>query len=294
MKRRYSQVGTASGPTGRAIVRYGVPGSVARPFKRVRVQGGSLVPYGRTTYIVPNPLRQGVRNVKKGVDTPIVDSAVDSPMDSTVGIYTLNLLQAGTGSWNRIGRIIQMSSVRLRLKFAWNWQVSPFAVTTPGVASPPNPLDGRSVRMVILYDKQPNGTLPQKSEIFQYKMADGTEIGDWNGLLAYDNMERFVIIRDEVFTMTPPPMTQLFQYNTTVDPPKIIQEAYPPTVLERTVDVYTKLGLRTNYKAESTSPSISDIATGALYVVFLTEPSIANVSPVITVQGIARLRYSDQ
>lgn len=291
MKRRYSQVGTASGPTTRSTVRYGIPGAVARPFKRVRVQGGSLVPYGRTSYIVPSALRQGARNVKKGMDTAIAGQTSDSNMSSNTGIYVLNMLVAGTGSWNRIGRIIDMKSIRLRLKLSCAWDLSPYESGNPDVATPPNFLDSRSCRLVLVYDRQPNGTLPLKSDIFQYKTAMGQETGDWNAMLAFDNMERFTILRDETFTFEAPPINQIYQFDTNGQQ---IQTGYPKVNIERTVDIYQRLNHRTNYKAESSNPSYADISSGALYLINMCEPDVSSDSPDIVVTGVARLRYLDQ
>lgn len=293
MKRRFDQVGTASGVFNRnAVVRYGGRGVVARPFKRVRTQGGRIVPYGNTTYVVPNSLRSGARYVKKGVDIPIPEAVVENNMSNNSNIHTVNILAAGTGSWNRIGRVIDMKSVRIRAKISCQWMVSPYPGGT--VAQPPNILDSRSLRIALVYDKQPNGDLPIKSQIFQYKNFAGTETGDWNGFLSYDNMERFIILRDETWTFRPPPLTMINQYDFTQNPPKLIQAGYPPLIQEECIDIYQRLNLRTNYKAESQNPSISDISTGALYVIYLTEPPLPNISPVISVAGVARLRYVDQ
>lgn len=298
MKRRYSQVGQASGPSARtATVRYGVPGAVARPFKRVRVQGGQLVPYGRTSYIVPNALRQGPRNVKKGMDTPIAVSQVESDMANTNDVWPVNLLQAGTGSWNRIGRVVQMKSIRIKVRATCSWNLSPYMAGDPMTALAMNRLDARHLRMVVVYDKQPNGTLPQRSDIFQYKQQDGSETGDWNGFLAYDNMERFTILKDEMVTFDVPPIPYCQQLPIGVSGTgalETIQYQYPPINVERMMDVYLKLNLRTNYKAESAPATISDISTGALYVIFLCDPSQSGTPPIISANAVARLRYLDQ
>lgn len=297
-KRSYSQVGTANSSNAlRANVSYG-RSVVARPFKRVRVQGNALVPYGRTTYVVPSALRQGPRNVKKGVDTPLVASQVESTMDNTNDIVTVNLLQAGTGSWNRIGRLVQMKSLRIRLRATCEWNLSPFmgGGGTP-TATPPNRLDSRHLRMVVVYDKQPNGSLPQRTEIFQYKDSSGNETGDWNGFLAYDNMERFTILKDEMVTFEVPNIPFLEERPRGVSGEasmEVLQYIYPPINSERMLDVYLPLNLRSNYKAESTPPTISDISTGALYVIFMCDPAQAGSPPIISVSGVARLRYLDQ
>lgn len=273
-----------------------------RPFKRVRVHKGQIVPYGTTRWV--NPATRGfggtgVKNVKKGCDQILSNPYIEWQMDDNQNIELLNWLGPGTGSWNRVGRYINMSSIRLRMKFTCTWDISPFTSSgNPAVATPPTILDSANFRYLIVYDKQPNGVLPSKAEILRYQLADGSEAGIWDGMLAYDNMERFVILKDETMTVQVPPLQQIFQYDTTVDPPKIIQAVYPKMTRERHVDVYLKLNLKTNFKSESQLRNIADLSTGALYLVLIKEPNIVQnsvaISPQVTMQGIARLRFTDQ
>lgn len=287
-KRTYSQANTNNGQT-----------QVARPFKRVRVTNGRLTPYGATTYVVPSNrrLNSGPRNVKKGMDTEINAVAIDYATNNTSHVYPLNLLAAGTGSWNRIGRLVQMKSLRIKIRATCDWNVPPYQTGDPSSALPMNRLDSRHLRMVIVYDKQPNGSLPQKGEIFQYKTNDGTETGYWNGFLSYDNMERFKILRDEVITFDVPPIPYAQQLPigaSGLGALETIQYQYPPIQVERMLDVYLKLNLKTNFKSESQVPTIADIATGALYVVFMTDNNAQDFAPVVVADGVARLRYLDQ
>lgn len=273
-----------------------------RPFKRVKINNNKLVPYGNTRWI--NPARRGysglgVKSVKKGTDIVLLNSTLEPEMDDNQNIILLNWLGPGSGSWNRVGRYVNMASIRLRMKYTINWYISPFRdMGNPAVAAPPTIIDSCNFRYLIVYDKQPNGVLPSKSEILRYQLYDGVEGGGWDAMLAYDNMERFIILKDETITVQAPPITQLFQYDTTVDPPKLIQQTYPQMAQERHVDCYLRLNLKTNFKNENQTPTIADISTGALYLVMVREPYIvqasASISPNVSMQGIGRLRFTDQ
>jgi len=278
------------------------PSYARRPFKRVRADGTGLVLYGRSQLYTqarrPFTVSNAVRNIRKGVDTLISNGSIEPPMNDNQNIRTLNLIAPGTGSWNRIGRLIEMKSIRIRLTVTAEWNRPPFTNGNPGMATPPNPLDTQHFRMVLVYDKQPNGTVPMKNEIFQVKDYEGTETGYWNGFLAYDNMERFIILRDETITFEPPTRVPIVQYEGSDQTTNVVNYTFPPVNHEKLIDIYHKLNLRTNYKAESQMPTISDIATGALYLVFMSDSYILNggasVTPNISVEGAARLRYIDQ
>lgn len=299
MKRRFDQVGVTSGVFNHnARVRYGGPVQVVRPFKRVRVSGGRIVPTGQTTYVVPASLRSGARYVKKGVDVNVSDATITSDMSTSNSIYLINKLTTGTGSWNRVGRVVDMKSVRVKLQITCQWMISPFQGGGGGMPpTAPVPIESRHLRIALVYDRAPNGVMPMKNQIFQYKEYNGTETGDWNGFLAYDNMERFRVLRDEIYTFEPPNMPFIVSYDTTNNG-QANYFTYPPVRVEKCIDIFQRFDLRTNYKSENATPSISDISTGALYVIYLVEPpkdlNGYAYSPTITVSGVARLRYVDQ
>jgi len=239
-----------------------------RPFKKVRATAGGLVPYGPTRYYAPRPI--GARGVTKGLDTDISVATISTNMANNDEVLPLNLIQAGTGSWNRVGRIVTMKSIRLRLKVSLD-----FVTSTSARA--------RQLRYLIVYDKQPNGTLPVKSDVIQFKSQNGTETGTWNGYLSYDNMERFVILKDHTITIDIPPS-------------RIVNSSGVPqgnTSVEKYEECYLRLNHVTNYKSESTPMTIADISTGALYVMYLSDP--ADTDATLSIQtSYARLRYTDQ
>ena len=255
------------------------PTYARRPFKKVRADGSGLVPYGRSQLYIQKPYQRpiGARGTTKGVDTRVhTVSQITTNMSNNTNIYPLNLIQSGTGSWNRVGRLVTMKSVRLRLSV----KLTIASVTVNNQA--------RKLRYVIVYDKQPNGTLPVKGDIFQYKTQDGTETGDWNGFLSYDNMQRFTILKDETVELNP-------QAGRLVNSTGAAQDNYE---LEKFVDCYLKLNHSTTFKSETAPCTISDISTGALYLIYLTDVNdagtAANSGTVTIDDGLARLRYYDQ
>lgn len=239
-----------------------------RPFKKVRATAGGLVPYGPTRYYAPRPV--GARGVTKGLDTDISALNISTNMSNSTNVIPLNLVQAGTGSWNRVGRILTMKSIRVRMNVQMYYTNNELISNT------------KHLRYIIIYDKQPNGTLPIKSEIIQYKDQSGNEQGTWNGYLAYDNMERFTILKDQTVTIKPEMRTFDSSGN-----PTLFQ------TFEVFEECYLKLNHVTNYKSESTPMTIADISTGALYIVYLTDDQSGD--PKLNVaESYARLRYTDQ
>ena len=239
-----------------------------RPFKKVRATAGGLVPYGPTRYYAPRPI--GARGVTKGLDTDVSQSNIITNMSNTDQVIPLNLIQAGTGSWNRVGRIASLKSIRVRM----NIQLTYDETLTE--------TKSKHLRYLIVYDKQPNGSLPIKSEIIQAKNQSGTETGVWNGYLAYDNMERFIILKDHTISMNP--NFRILSGN----------DGY---LGRQTHEVFEECYLRlnhvTNFKSESTPMTIADVSTGALYLIYLSD--VTAEDPTLSIEeSWARLRYTDQ
>lgn len=245
-------------------------------YKRKRTgQGKQNIAKKRKYINYTQQVPYGVRNIKKGVDSHFASgaaspnfntNAIVSDMSNNAFVFPVNLIQSGTGSWQRVGRLITMKSIRFKGRAEIVWP------TASGIV-------GRKLRMLIVYDKQPNGTLPIKSDIIQYKNQAGTETGFTESLLSYDNMERFTIIRDESIDFNP-------GYD---------QTAAGSVKMVCSFDEYAKIGLATNYKAESSPAVIGDISTGALYIVLITDIiAAAATDGNLSVWATSRLRYTDQ
>lgn len=158
--------------------------------------------------------------------------------------YCLNQTLPGTGFYNRIGSRIKMKSVDITIDFF------------PNTASTAL---GNFYRIMLIYDAQTNGAMPNVSDVISSVNAAGSPTsGYWQGL-NMNNRDRFLILRD-------------WMWSTLGEGATPGTAATTSSVLTRPVTNpikwHIKLrGLETMYKGE-TAPlgSVSDIATGGLYL----------------------------
>lgn len=233
------------------------PGSSnKRPAKRVKT---SFVPRARFGEV-------------KGVDTVLTLSPVIATTSTNGSIFTLNLIAPGTASYNRVGRKVYHKSVRIRGFATWQFAA---ATTT-------SDLVGNTLRMVLVWDKQPAGAVPAFDTIFGVTAQDGTESSTIQAPIKYDNMDRFKILKDDVYTFK--------------------AEATPLTggstnliTYRLAFDEYVKLlGKETVFSGQSATQTIADISSGGLYLVFRSLTNVATSSNVsIDSNSFARLRYTD-
>jgi len=207
---------------------------------------------------------------KKGMDTDIDVTAIISTTNTNANAFVLNLIQAGTGSWNRVGRKTHLKSVRLVGQI--NWAFVPNTVT--------GALDGTYVRMVLVWDKQPSGAaIPLFNTIFGTTSQAGVEAcNDISEPLRYDNMDRFRVIRDCI-----------------IEPQAQFTPSFgtgPYLAAPTHFDEYVKLNnLESVYSGQSVPMTIADISTGALYLYFRTLKNLATITA--NSDAIARLRFTD-
>ena len=81
---------------------------VSRPYKKMKYSIPSNSP------ALTNRIIKTIPGEMKGMDTDISYVSVIGSTNTNAGIYVLNLVQQGNGSWNRVGRKTHSSSVRLR------------------------------------------------------------------------------------------------------------------------------------------------------------------------------------
>jgi len=86
----------------------------------------------------------------KGVDTVLTLNPVIATTSTNASSFTLNLIVPGSGSFNRVGRTIMMKSVRLYGQLVYTY----------GLTATTNDIIGNTLRMVVVYDKQPSGVSP--------------------------------------------------------------------------------------------------------------------------------------
>lgn len=170
---------------------------------------------------------------KKFIDVQTVYSAWNV---SRTYIVLLNGVATGTDYNTRIGREITMTSYYHRM----------FITDATNV---------QQVRCMLVYDKQPAGALPAITDILQYSDANSP-----NNL---NNRDRFVVVSDKVYTISPQGTEIKF------------------------VKKYKKLRTITTYN--NTGNGITDIATGALYFVAFAFNNVTTT----TLSGYSRVRFID-
>lgn len=207
----------------------------------------------------------------KGVDTPLNSIAVSLPdVNSNLQGLCLNLIQTGSGFWNREGRKINLKS--LRIKATFDWIATPYA----GDA-----INAMNLRMVVVHDKSPNGgTLPKFNEIFAHTEQTSTTTTLWNSPPAFSSMQRFTVLRDKVLDLNP--------------------NGYVPTAggeleVTTTVDEYIKLTRYDTIYAGTANPAtIANVYSGGLYIyLFPSFTPSTLLQLIIDPSSIARLRYYD-
>lgn len=179
----------------------------------------------------------------------------------------LNGLALGTSAFQRIGNKIAMKSLYWSLAFGQNALDADPATDTNVVNSP--------VRMMIVYDKQPNGSLPVVGDLLSAfsgianTTARAIDINSPNNL---NNKDRFVVIADKRFVLSSNGNSSRF------------------------IKKYKKLNTSVAYKSGATVGDITDITSGSLYFVAFRDAEMNNIAdPVASVvmTGDIRLRYQD-
>lgn len=210
---------------------------------------------------------RGLQVEKKGVDTTISGTGLPETTSTNAGIYPLNLIQQGTGSWNRIGRKTKLKSVRIQ------GNISNSYVMANGDNA------GNIVRCILVWDKQPSGNaLPTFETIFGVTDQSGTESCTIYSPPKYDTMDRFRVLKDwkEEFVVYVQPLANA-----------------DSTVEYRDIDCYLKLGdLESVYSGQSNPMTIADINSGALYFILRAQTNSATTSQA-SVALNARVRFID-
>lgn len=207
----------------------------------------------------------------KGMDTPIEYSPIIDTTNTNAGIFPVNLVRAGAGDWNRVGRKIYLRSVRVKGILTWNVNTSDGTVFPQGFA-----------RMSLIWDQQPTGTIPKFDDIYGTTDQAGAEAcGTIMEGLKFDNMQRFRTIREWVVEANPiaPCITS------TSTPIFGISNYSCP------VDEYVKLNnLESRYGADSSPMTIADVSNGALYLIMRWGEGAAGIGDF---SGSVRIRYSN-
>lgn len=175
---------------------------------------------------------------QKNFDTPVGPSALVA--SGFMAGQPLNLVVTGDSAGDRTGRKIMMKSFYQRYTF------SSLAATR-----------GQQIRILVVYDKQPNGALAA--------ITDVLTVNDFNALNNLNNSERFVTVCDYVS----PPVSG-------------------STNLILSDKIFKKLNLETVYG--TTAGTIADVNTGAL-IAYIGFNGPIDATCLISYK--ARIRFAD-
>lgn len=219
--------------------------------------------------VIPGLLMQ-TGTEKKVLCTNNTFAASTLALNTTGTILPLNLIQVGSSMFNRIGRRIEMRSVRFTAR------LDVLAVTRDA--------DTDYARIAIVYDRQTNAAIPAITAVFQDTTQDGTNSTNAMSGVNMNNRERFVVIMDKRFGLP----------NTT-NTAGVLTNTYPNGDSQHIViDEFRKMrGLTTHYGADSNPAVIGDITTGALYIITLTSVHAAGAEQFALNPWNVRLKYID-
>jgi len=259
------------------------------PRKAMRTRGPKSVitRNTRNAFIgpLPRPLPAADRSVPRGMTFHGETKALDLGFGATAPAYAagalnstglvipLNMIVAGSSFFNRIGRKIEMKSIRVN-----------GVIAQVGAVTRTAPLDYG--RIMIVYDRQVNAALPLISDILNnvdqgsnnYSSAAG------GGLIGINlnNRDRFLVLADRRIMLPQCTLTA-----------GVISAAFPVDgTQDMIIDDFRKMAnLTCHYKADSNPAVIGDIVTGGLYLVTLA--SNAAGAENWSYQWNSRLRFRD-
>lgn len=210
------------------------------------LRGGYARPSRRT-----NPARTlGLWNGRSRDELKVTDTATVVAAVTQAGVVSLlNGTATGTDYTNRTGRKMITKSVLIRL-----------FINTNLVSAQ----QGDVVRVIIFVDKQSNGALPA--------VADVLNTATYAEPMNLNNRDRFIIIRDTIFTMSP-----------AVYAAAALTAGAPVT---RMAKHYKKVSFETIFSG--TTNGIASIASGSLCILYISQ--FASVS---TITYNVRTRFID-
>lgn len=194
--------------------------------------------------------------------------------DDPASHQIVNGVQQGTHIAARIGNKIKLKSMRIRLILNEK--------PDPGVSD----LYFNSVRVLVLYDRQPNGAYNTNAQVLNSVGQTGSLGNNANtDSLNPTYFDRYVILMDK--WMVTPPVAAVGTSITTAT-------SIGPTAIESfKIDEYIKLkGLETVFSGTSSPMTIGNIQTGALIIMTKgTNPN--NATTGWQLFGTCRLRFWD-
>lgn len=211
----------------------------------------------------PAVLRHSAAEVKS-VDLNDAGSApYTTAINSTAAVILLNGMVPGSNLQNRLGRKIAMKSVRLLGNIIWNGNGA---------------VNYDFFRLMIVYDRQPNGALPALSDILQtVDPAGNTSSTVWDHV-NLSNRDRFQILRNRMYSVNSHGGSSTFVAGAITDG-------------RWQVDEFVRLkDLETHFNT-GVAGTVADMTTGALLLVLVGATAAANNQADLN--WTSRVRFTD-
>jgi len=183
----------------------------------------------------------------------------------------LNNISSGTDACQRLGRKTNIRSFMLR--------VTAFLPATSSTDQTPVGAS-QTVRVVVVLDKQANGSTPVASDVFfdpsHNSTGLGTAITSSSSMMQLNNRDRFLVLADEKALLSPwGKSTHTFEIRRNINIETVYGQISPPS-----------------------NTQASEIASGSLWVFFLGDESrnaggTANAEAAQAQAAAARIRYYD-
>lgn len=205
---------------------------------------------------------------KKTVDFPVTNQS----FSTTLQIALVNGVQQGTGRQNRIGSCVKWDKLYLTGQVIT--QTSGFGSVTD------------YARHMIIYDRQPTGTLPVIADIFADLDQTGATTNNASAGLNLNNRKRFSILFSRRLTLAGVSAAGVITNGYALNP----MSEPSDTQIEKYINLS---GLVTEFKSNSNPITVADIATGAIYMITLSMVNAAGVSNWLQ-STKCRLTYYDE
>jgi len=180
-------------------------------------------------------------------------------------IQNLCRIQQGSGIPNRIGNKVALKSLRVR---------ATLEITGNPTGAPP-----QNARFMIVYDRQANGTYPSINAILgDIDVSNVVTGATFQSSINPNYFDRYIVLCDKIFIVGAGSLAGTDQ---------------GPTELKQfVIDEFIKLkGLEVQYGSSTAGSPISDLNTGALYLIGFGDQ--ANGAEAYYMNATIRLRYYD-
>lgn len=195
---------------------------------------------------------------------------ITSALAANDSAMCLNLIQQGTGDMNRVGKNINMKSLRVRGNFTNQY-------TLPVISN--SSYNQKVIRMVIVHLKSEATAIPQYNQIFGGIDQTGVVVTALASSVLPYQMQEVTILRDKTFVVE--------ANNAMLGTGDAYANRIP-------FDEYIDLkGLSVTYRGTANPLTISNIQSGAIIMYLRASYLFATDWAGIDQNGVARLRYTD-